>query len=530
MNHYEQKYFTEVLRNELGSYDLAILQSNLGKHPDSPLMDILINHCNMSPRDIVKSASKLFELRAVYNISECAVSDYIYDIDVDKLSYNNMFLAQDKQKEKHYILITELFSEDSFDTAKIITEKLTDLYHEIDISIAFTTDSVMKELYARYANLVKDVRSGEATAETRDEVKAFINKMLLDAKAKNSSDIHVQPTDKGCNIVFRVDGDAVHYVKKQKEFADRLVRSILSSEYSQIFGKNRLQPRVGIFNTIINSENHELRMNILPAEYGTDINMRFLYKKNFSFDSLGYSKDRERVIKSICNSKSGLVLFVGPVGSGKSTTVYSYLEMVKDDFTICTVEDPVEHKVEGVTQLQVSEHLNYSNAIQSFLRHDPDKIVIGEIRSPQVAKDVIIACETGHLTISTMHCRNCFSAIARLRGLGVSNLDISDNIKLIVCQRLIKTKHQDCNGEGCKICDFKGEFGRTVLSEILVVTKDLRDMIAEGESISAITNKVYGDKSCHYSFIDSFEYLLSRDNIHEKTIDKIKSLISELEG
>ena len=236
----------------------------------------------------------------------------------------------------------------------------------------------------------------------------------------------------------------------------------------------------------------DLRTATIPGVFGEKIVIRLLpvTPVSISMDHLGYTPTCLKLIRSAVSRSSGFVLFSGPTGSGKTTSLYAILnELNSEALNIVTIEDPVEYRIERITQVAVNEQagVTFSTALRSFLRQDPDVILVGEIRDSETAKIACRAAQTGHLVLSTLHSNNVFESIQRLRGLNIGNDDIASSLSLIVSQRLVN-KWCTCHGQDidCPDCFGTGYCGRMPVMSILQVDQTIRNMIAGNASVLEI--------------------------------------------
>jgi type II secretory ATPase GspE/PulE/Tfp pilus assembly ATPase PilB-like protein len=268
------------------------------------------------------------------------------------------------------------------------------------------------------------------------------------------------------------------------------------------------KPQDGRFQVTVEGREVDFRVSTLPTVLGEKIVMRILDKENltFSLDLLGFPTDMLKKLKALLAKPYGLLLVTGPTGSGKTTTLYSALELIKSVHrNVVSVEDPVEYQVELVNQVQVDEsrQLSFASALRSILRQDPDIIMIGEIRDVPTAQIAVQAALTGHLVLSTLHTNDCAGAIHRLTDMGIEPFKIAAAVVGVVAQRLIRTVCPSCKafvyasaelletihyqgdrrrsfvrGEGCPKCHDTGFVGRTGIYEVMVVDREMRELIA----------------------------------------------------
>ena len=237
---------------------------------------------------------------------------------------------------------------------------------------------------------------------------------------------------------------------------------------------------------------------------------------------MGFSSKHIKIIKKCIQVKTGMILFTGPTGSGKTTSLYSILkELQSEALNIITIEDPVEYRLNGITQVEVNNlaGISFASALRSFLRQDPDVILVGEIRDIETAQIAARAAQTGHLVLSTLHSNNVFEAIHRLKNLGVKGDDIATSLKLLVSQRLIP-KACNCNFDSdCQLCSGKGVSGRVPILETLQISPIIKKMLSYEEALSDIEKA-----SCSEGFVSMRDFgtkLVEENKISSFELDSI---------
>ena len=275
----------------------------------------------------------------------------------------------------------------------------------------------------------------------------LVNYLLVQAIRAGASDIHIEPSRKFSVVRFRVDGQMYEALRPRRDMHPALVSRI------KVMGKMDIaehhKPQDGRFQVTVEGREVDFRVSTLPTVLGEKIVLRILDKENLTFnlDLLGVPPDMLKQLKQLLAKPYGLMLVTGPTGSGKTTTLYSALELIKNVHSnVVSVEDPVEYQVELVNQVQVDEsrQLSFSSALRSILRQDPDIIMIGEIRDVPTAQIAVQAALTGHLVLSTLHTNDCAGAIHRLIDMGIEPFKIAAALVGVVAQRLIRTVCQSC--------------------------------------------------------------------------------------
>jgi type IV pilus assembly protein PilB len=340
----------------------------------------------------------------------------------------------------------------------------------------------------------------------------LINSILRHAIKSNASDIHIEPTNTTLRIRFRIDGEL------QEVLSSSMAAHPAMSTRIKIMGQMDIAekriPQDGRVETLVDGVQVDLRISLLPTVYGEKIVIRILGGSSGALDisQLGISKPNRTLFEKITQSPNGIILVSGPTGSGKTTTLYSLLKQTnRPEVNIITVEDPVEYKLEGINQVQVNVKagLTFANGLRSILRQDPDIIMIGEIRDSETAQIAIRASITGHLVLSTIHTNDSASSVARLVDMGIEPYLVSSSLVGVVAQRLVRNICQKCKveydpteaemkilnldeaksiyrGAGCPSCNGTGYKGRSGIHEILVITKEIRELVNRGASIDEI--------------------------------------------
>lgn len=329
---------------------------------------------------------------------------------------------------------------------------------------------------------------GQGAAGDKMSTDAVLDIILNEASRKRASDIHFEPSEGTIRIRFRIDG----YLRIYHHFSDRYW-GYLSARIKVLGGMNTAEnrrPQSGRFSQLLNGHEVDIRVASHPTTQGESMVLRLLdkHKMVVPLESLGFCEKAQKLLQKIYSFPQGLVLFTGPTGSGKTTTLYSILNKLNDDAkNIVTLEDPVEYYLAGIRQTSIQkETLSFQEGIKAILRQDPDIILIGEIRDEDTAQMALRASQTGHLVFSTLHTNDVWGVFPRLIDLGVSFESIKHTVVGIVSQRLVR-KLCECSAAGCIKCDFTGFLGRMAIAEILSVTPDLRQHLntSHGVEISS---------------------------------------------
>ncbi|MCH8839338.1 MAG: type II/IV secretion system protein [Planctomycetes bacterium] len=342
----------------------------------------------------------------------------------------------------------------------------------------------------------------------------LVNYLVLQAIRKMASDIHIEPSRKFGTVRFRIDGQLVEMLRPRRDIFPAIVSRIKVMARLDI-AEQRV-PQDGRCQVIADGKEVDLRVSTLPTVLGEKVVIRVLDKQRLTFnlDELGIPPDTLGIFKGLLKKPYGLILVTGPTGSGKTTTLYSALELIKSvNRNIVTVEDPVEYQIELVNQVQAdpARGVSFASALRSILRQDPDVIMVGEIRDAETAQVAVQAALTGHLVLSTLHTNDSVSAITRMMDMGIESYKLAAALIGVVAQRLVRTICPNCQttyypraeflealhyqgdmrrsfakGEGCRECFDSGFKGRTGIYEVLPVTADVRRMIADQAPLETV--------------------------------------------
>jgi type IV pilus assembly protein PilB len=355
----------------------------------------------------------------------------------------------------------------------------------------------------------------------------LVNVLLVDSLRRGASDIHVEPYEKELRIRFRIDGVLYDVMHPPLKLRDALISRMKIMSKLDISEKRLPQDGRIKIKVKVDSRSRELdfRVSTLPTLFGEKVVLRLLDKENLMLDMtrLGFEPESLTKFKRNISKPYGMVLVTGPTGSGKTNTLYSALQSLNTvDTNIMTAEDPVEFNLMGINQVQMKEQigLNFAAALRSFLRQDPNIILVGEIRDFETAEIAIKAALTGHLVLSTLHTNDAPSTISRLMNMGIEPFLVATSVNLIQAQRLIRRVCKDCKqehptpsealievgfsseeaksiktykGKGCLTCNNTGYKGRIGLYEVMEITDELRELILIGASALELRKKAIDD-------------------------------------
>lgn len=395
-------------------------------------------------------------------------------------------------------------------TTAAVNKAISTLYGNEGVARAI--EEIRSDTAARETAATRAVHTEEVTDDAQHQSAPtirLVNSILERAATERASDIHIEPHADEVVVRMRIDGK----LRTMLTVPDELKRTVVS-RLKIMGGMDIAESRVpqdGRANVIIKGRNIDLRMSTLPALYGEKVVIRLLDKSAqlLNAHAIGLEGDNLAKYNKLISCEHGMVLIVGPTGSGKSSTMYTMIRSLNtDEVNLVTLENPVEYDIDGVTQVQINEKtgMTFAGGLRAILRQDPDIIAVGEIRDSETAEIAIRSAITGHLVLSTVHTGDALSAIDRLVDIGVQPYLLSDALNGIISQRLVRRICPHCKeeyeptaeelaaigvsgehhvhfyrGKGCPHCFHTGYIGRTAVFEILVVDKDFRRAVAEGK-------------------------------------------------
>ncbi|MBI5492196.1 MAG: type IV-A pilus assembly ATPase PilB [Deltaproteobacteria bacterium] len=389
-------------------------------------------------------------------------------------------------------------------------------------------EGVLTEFDEGEMEIIKDEEEVDITdlkkAVEDAPVVKLVNLILTDAIKKGASDIHIEPYEKTFRVRYRIDGILQEVMKPPMKLKNAIVSRI--KIMSQLDIAERRLPQDGrIKLKLSKSKEMDYRVSVLPTLFGEKVVLRLLDKSNLQLDmtKLGFEEKALKDFMNAIHKPWGIVLVTGPTGSGKTTTLYSALsELNKISENISTAEDPVEFNLMGINQVQMHEDigLNFAASLRSFLRQDPDIIMVGEIRDYETAEIAVKAALTGHMVLSTLHTNDAPSTVNRLLNMGIEPFLVSSSCNLILAQRLARKICKDCReklqigekvltdlgvspqdarkmecskGKGCATCNGTGYKGRIALYEVMPFTESIKELVLNGASSAEIKRAAVKD-------------------------------------
>ncbi len=348
----------------------------------------------------------------------------------------------------------------------------------------------------------QDLLSNEASAP----IIKLVNSLLFQAIKKEASDIHIESHERKGIVRFRIDGA----LKKHLELDRRITRLVINriKVISALDISEKRLPQDGRTQVSISGKTLDVRVSILPTYHGERVVMRILMQSDQipRLEELGFSPSLTRSFYRLLSRSHGMILVTGPTGSGKSTTLHSFLQSLNaPDKNLITIEDPVEYNAEDINQIQVNEKvgLTFASGLRSILRQDPDVVMVGEIRDEETAQIAVQASLTGHLMLSTLHTNDSTSALTRLMDMGIKSYLLASTLLAVLAQRLVRRLCNECKvprrldpakalearlnpdkeifrAKGCARCDFSGYRGRQAVGELFIIDDEVKKMIDQG--------------------------------------------------
>ncbi len=381
----------------------------------------------------------------------------------------------------------------------------------------------------------EETHQGESQkSEEKEESHAteIVDLLLQYGYANNASDIHIEPKETSSLIRYRIDGvlhDVVKFSKNLNNFVVSRIKILANLRTDEHFAAQD-----GKFRIHFDDKTVDIRVSILPVVEGEKIVMRLLSEKGHAYglESLGFSEEDLKKVKSAAAKPWGMILTTGPTGSGKTTSMYTLLKLLNSrEVNIQTIEDPIEYELDGINQIQVNPltNLTFANGLRSIVRQDPDIIMVGEIRDAETANISVSAAMTGHLVLSTLHTNDAATAIPRLFDFQVEPFLIASSVNLIIAQRLVREVCKHCKGpvkvemekykesipekiydkyfgklekagkaeliygKGCSMCNKTGFLGRIGIFEVIETNEAIRELIMKRTNADVIAKQAYED-------------------------------------
>ena len=508
---------------------------DISSREKAPLASVLVGQMNVDGNGLAAVASKEFGV-PIFDISSFNKSVMPEGLVEPDLVIKHHAIPIFRRGNRLYIAVSDPTNLSALDEMKFHTGINTDAILVEETALAKLI-SDWSEAQDSLGDGLEDLDSGEfddleiqaGEEGTRDDdgtegidetpVVRFVNKVLIDAIKQGASDIHFEPYEKDYRVRFRTDGILREMVKPPKTLAARLAARL--KVMSQMDISERRVPQDGrIQMKLSRNRAIDFRVNTLPTLFGEKIVLRILDPSSaqMGIDALGYDEDQKEMYLKALSQPQGMILVTGPTGSGKTVSLYTGINILNDpERNISTAEDPVEINMSGINQVHVNPKvgLNFAEALRSFLRQDPDIIMVGEIRDLETAEIAIKAAQTGHLVLSTLHTNSAAETVTRMLNMGVPAFNLATSVSLIIAQRLARRLCKDCcepaddiphkallelgfseemlenatimKPVGCANC-VDGYKGRLGVYEVVQITPEIAQLImAEGDALQLAT-------------------------------------------
>lgn len=446
----------------------------------------------------------------------------LWDEEVDnKLAIKNSLLFAIVEDEKSAIVKNDTLPESLNHLSKLSLpyqvyqldrdsfERLKNKFLEIQSGSAFdeisTTSDELIEVESDLIAFIQDAQDLLSSEESAPVIK-LVNSLFFQAIKKGASDIHIESGERKGEVRLRIDGALKKHIDLDKNIISLVINRI--KVISNLDISEKRIPQDGRTQVSIAGKTLDVRISVLPTYYGERVVMRILMQSENipTLKELGFKKELTDQFYRLLNHSHGMILVTGPTGSGKSTTLHSFLQHIATpDKNIITVEDPVEYNAENINQIQVNQKvgLTFASGLRSILRQDPDVIMVGEIRDNETAEIALQSALTGHLLLSTLHTNDATSSLTRLMDMGIANYLISSALLGVLAQRLARKLCEECKMEtklspmiidelnfsiektyysavGCKACDFTGYRGRQAVGELFILDDEVKEMMKKG--------------------------------------------------
>jgi general secretion pathway protein E/type IV pilus assembly protein PilB len=525
-----------VRRGVLSAADLARVSEAHAAAPSKPLHELLIERSFAKEEDVLAALAEEFGMELV-DLTNVKVEQEVLQAMPLKLVHRRTLMPLARENGTLTVATGDPFDVYALDELQMLTGLQVRAVLASPREIARlikthfgvggeTVSALVQEREEEEVELLEGLEADDSEAAKLAQeagVVKLVNEILIEAANERASDIHIEPEEGTLRIRYRIDG----LLQTQTLHAE--INRFQSAIISRIKIMSRLNiaekrlPQDGRIKMRVQGREIDVRVSIIPMTFGEGIVMRLLDKGRMVFNlaNVGMLPDTYKTFKQLIDRPHGIILVTGPTGSGKSTTLYSSLNEIKDEtLKIITVEDPVEYQQSGISQIQVHHKigLTFAAALRSILRHDPDVILIGEMRDTETAESAIQASLTGHLVFSTLHTNDSPSAFTRLIDMGVEPFLVASTIEGIMAQRLVRTICQECKvefepephevpkdfpaqagkvklwrGAGCRACRQSGFRGRMGIYELLVTNDIIRDMCVQRVNASVIRNQALKD-------------------------------------
>lgn len=491
------------------------------------LIQVLIENNYITQEGLADEISKLYGLKRITLSKAGDVEDEAYSLLSENFITENYIVPFSLSKKTIKVAISDPVTLSVMGNVKVLSGRRVETFV---VTFKEIKDIITNRTNIQFGSTAKVTSDEVEDKEESSEIIRYVNQIIELAVSEGASDIHIEPFKNDSRLRYRVDGVlSTQSEKIMTGFSVSSESSFLHKHYAAVTTRVKIMATLDISEKrlpqdgaiVFKSKNVDidLRISVLPTNNGERVVMRILDKGavSMSIDSLGFDTSDLKKVKSAIDAPQGMVLVTGPTGSGKTTTQYAALQRInREGINILTAEDPVEYNLDGIAQVHVKENigLTFAAALRSFLRQDPEVILVGEIRDKETVDIAVKAALTGHLVLSTLHTNDSTSTITRLLNMGVEPYLISSSLTLIIAQRLARKICPSCKvqdesvnadmlrsigfspeeatrvktyiGKGCDKCNGRGNKGRRGIYEVLKITDRIQEAILDSVSIFEI--------------------------------------------
>ncbi len=457
------------------------------------------------------------------------ISDKLLDYIPEVVAYSQKAIIFEESNETVKLAT---YKPDNYEFIKHLEKKIAktvEVYYATEFDIDVALKRYKGDLRKEVENILEEMKKGVAKGE-QNTIK-LVDLIMEYAHTNMASDVHIEPLSEFAVVRFRVDGVLHKVAEYPKTMHDRIVSRI--KILSRLRTDERAAAQDGRFDYKAMGTDIDVRVSIMPVTEGENVVMRLLMQRGrrFTITDLGLLESDMKKLRSSARKPWGMILVVGPTGSGKTTTLYAVLQMLNQPgVNIMTIEDPVEYNIEGVQQTQVNEKkgITFPKGLRSIVRQDPDVIMVGEIRDEETVNMAVNSAMTGHLVLSTLHANDASTTFPRLLEMGVEPFLVASSVNVTIAQRLVRNICEECResyflseddlamineetafannikqiagkddlskvrfyrGKGCRFCNNTGYSGRTAIFEVLEVNEEMRSMVIDKVSSDVINKK-----------------------------------------
>ncbi|MBN2033374.1 MAG: type II secretion system ATPase GspE [Deltaproteobacteria bacterium] len=542
-----------------------LLSGNAGNEPrtSEPARNHSALHNEMSEKERLKWCSEASGIPIKNNLLEALDFDskletpiqYFKRMGLVPLCLRDGTLTVALNDPAHYQAADELSRQMGCTGMKMVLSPLAEIHSAINLLFDQTTDDAEKmvqdlEAYQSESEVFTELEEIQDLMDATNEapIIRLVNVILTQALRRQASDIHIEPYEKEVKVRFRIDGILYEVFSLPKRFQAHIVSRLKVMANLDIAEKR--VPQDGRIKIKVANKAVDIRVSIIPMAYGERVVLRLLDKgvSLLGLGEMGLDPEKLKIFESLINKNSGILLVTGPTGSGKTTTLYAAINRINStEKNIITIEDPIEYELAGVGQIQVNPktELTFARGLRSVLRHDPDIIMVGEIRDLETVEIAIQASLTGHLVFSTLHTNDAAGALTRLVEMGVEPFLIASSLLGVVAQRLVRRICPECKepfhlgestlaelglprdqvlwrGRGCESCMQSGYRGRTGIFELLLMDNELRHLLTSGAD--SVTIK---EEAVRRGMATLFEDGLSKVKRGLTTVDEVMRVTQE---